>query len=63
MFHCIVLIDDKRYSIPTLWMTTIADMELVRDMAQAKLDESNQHLRVQVFIDDELVCSVQQGVI
>ena len=62
MFHCIVLIDDKRYSIPTLWMTMIAEMSLVMDMAKAKLDESSHHLRVQVFIDDELVCAVDRAI-
>ena len=46
-----ILVDDDRYSVPTLHLATSADEDRAQQIAQRLLDESEHHLGVEVIED------------
>lgn len=41
-------IHDRRYSVPTLQLVTVRDEERARELARQRLDETEEHLAVEV---------------
>ena len=61
MYDCTFLIDDVRYSVPTLFLVSVHDKSRMEELARFKLEETTEHVRVQVFVDDQLIYSVSKN--
>jgi hypothetical protein len=53
-------IHDSRYSVPTLQLVDASDEARARELAQARLDESMAHLRIEVLEDDRPLFAVSR---
>lgn len=44
-------IHDRRYSVPTLQLVTVRDENRARELARARLEETEHHLSIEVVED------------
>lgn len=55
-----ILIDDARYTVPTLMLVVETDLGRAKELALRKLRESPQHLSIELFQGDRLIFKFEQ---
>ncbi|HEY2660022.1 MAG TPA: hypothetical protein VGI79_09895 [Caulobacteraceae bacterium] len=60
MDHFSFLIDDVRYTVPNLLLILVTDVDRAKELAVQKLLEAPEHLSVQVFQGDRLICTISR---
>ena len=56
-----LMIQDDRYTVPTVALVEALDEGQARDLAARRMNESPHHLAVEVFEDDALLFRVTRG--
>jgi hypothetical protein len=56
-----IYIDDDRYTVPTLYIASLASQARAREVAERLLNESDHHLGVEVCEDGKPLFSVGSG--